>query len=1152
MSLFALPVTVGDLTQLQTGIEFFTNTTEATTQAASINAGTQTVAGYAQQLIDNNIALSQVVAAVDSLMFGVVDTQAEMTALTTGFLPAQLAFFNSLPSATQAGAGGAIVWDAEVTGFALSGPNGNNGANQANFANTFAALDTGANAGAAGNTAFAQAVSTAVFGNTSQTNQVLAFLNSFISFFTTNPSALDGASLLQAADGITFGTEVGIALSNTATLGAYLEGLVSNVLIDISESALQAGFNILHQVSPIQLEGAAAAGKSFTLTPNTDTFTTGTGNDIYNAPFTGNGNQIQTLTSGDALIDSGSNNVLNAFLLGPVNNLEIAGIQTWNFTNFSFNPGAVTTVFGSIPGFFGATGPIGGLANPGVQTITFQNSVGSLEVGSSGLSGGVQSLLMNLNVAADTLNLNGGVGPNGEFPSVNVYIAANLFTGTDALNVNINALNEPNIILMGQPIPFGSPYGIIAGPDQGRIGYQTWNLNILDSAGDTILLGPEGATNAKTINIADMNGATGGLQLDALANTNVNTSLDWANVTTINGTGMAGRLVISGEEGGLFASGFLSADKVITTVTAGTGGLFVDLSSLSAAGLHALITVNGGMGLGEVAFNNSAMVATTAPVALTNIDVLDDASSSQGGAINMANFPLVADPAVINDGVTFAELQFVSSTPFDTLTGDILGSGLAITNGLTDFFVRFNSMNMNSQSVTISAGLANLNNANDVLEVGLSPIGSVSNFVVVNYTTVDLLVSGTDTVGTDNFIDIVPMNAPYGPGADISGTGNIVLGHTVGASLGLLAAVGVATVLITGNHPGINTNGGLSGWIDIGAANVSMLDASQATNLVMEEPGTNTATGIVALGGTDANGHTNQLQGTMGVQTPDSLGNGYIGSVGFDVLVGSVGADQMFGDGGPDIIDMHSAGSSAATDSEAYIGLFQSGFAGTVSTPIAPVALYTQDITDISAGSETYVNGYGSDATGSLTINGFVTGSTGDILNLNAGSWIGTFIHQALTAPVGINTDIGLVQDDGATNVSTVEHNATLQLDVDPGVVIPGSKADIVLDGIASYATSAALVTALKTTGVGDLILQGTGLAANTEAHMLIVYSTGTSVNVADVLLQNTTESNVTDTTKLTVSAFDLVQIMGQSGTPVATLGKLDPHNIHFIPGVTL
>jgi hypothetical protein len=43
MSLYALPVSVSDLTQLQLGLEFSINTTEATTEVGLINQQTATV-----------------------------------------------------------------------------------------------------------------------------------------------------------------------------------------------------------------------------------------------------------------------------------------------------------------------------------------------------------------------------------------------------------------------------------------------------------------------------------------------------------------------------------------------------------------------------------------------------------------------------------------------------------------------------------------------------------------------------------------------------------------------------------------------------------------------------------------------------------------------------------------------------------------------------------------------------------------------------------------------------------------------------------------------------------------------------------------------------------------------------------------------------
>ena len=92
MSLFVRPVSASDLTQLQLGIEFFTDTNEANVEADLITdpPGTPTVYSYASQLLARNISLSQVAMAVDSLMFGETDNIGELTKLATQFLPAQV------------------------------------------------------------------------------------------------------------------------------------------------------------------------------------------------------------------------------------------------------------------------------------------------------------------------------------------------------------------------------------------------------------------------------------------------------------------------------------------------------------------------------------------------------------------------------------------------------------------------------------------------------------------------------------------------------------------------------------------------------------------------------------------------------------------------------------------------------------------------------------------------------------------------------------------------------------------------------------------------------------------------------------------------------------------------------------------------------
>src|ERR1700691_4978767 len=69
MSLTALPVSATDLTTLQAGVQFFTNTGQATSEAAAINApgSTQSVFTYAASLITSNISLSQVTMAVSAI-----------------------------------------------------------------------------------------------------------------------------------------------------------------------------------------------------------------------------------------------------------------------------------------------------------------------------------------------------------------------------------------------------------------------------------------------------------------------------------------------------------------------------------------------------------------------------------------------------------------------------------------------------------------------------------------------------------------------------------------------------------------------------------------------------------------------------------------------------------------------------------------------------------------------------------------------------------------------------------------------------------------------------------------------------------------------------------------------------------------------------
>jgi hypothetical protein len=199
MSLTALPVTVSDLTNLQQGIQFFTNTAEATAEAALINANTPggpTVYSYAAQLLASNISLSQVAMADSALMEGATiavgnaTTPNTLTLFTTVFLPAQVA--NAIAHGFNP-----TVYAAEALGLALGG----NTAFNTNFVTPFTGNISG----------FSQAVANLTGVNVTA---IQVFVQNWITFYTANPAATQGLTITQASYGAAFGDAAGVALLN--------------------------------------------------------------------------------------------------------------------------------------------------------------------------------------------------------------------------------------------------------------------------------------------------------------------------------------------------------------------------------------------------------------------------------------------------------------------------------------------------------------------------------------------------------------------------------------------------------------------------------------------------------------------------------------------------------------------------------------------------------------------------------------------------------------------------------------------------------------------------------------------------------------------------------------------------------------------------
>ena len=91
MSLTTLPVSVTDLENLQLGILRVSIPTEATAEAALINAGATTVNAYANTLLNETARASEIAVGVVSESTNVTPTAAQLNNLVLTFAPPQIA-----------------------------------------------------------------------------------------------------------------------------------------------------------------------------------------------------------------------------------------------------------------------------------------------------------------------------------------------------------------------------------------------------------------------------------------------------------------------------------------------------------------------------------------------------------------------------------------------------------------------------------------------------------------------------------------------------------------------------------------------------------------------------------------------------------------------------------------------------------------------------------------------------------------------------------------------------------------------------------------------------------------------------------------------------------------------------------------------------
>jgi len=681
MSLFALPVTVSDLTTLQSGIQFFTNTAEATTEVGSINANqpNDSVFIYATKLLANNISLSQVAMATSALMeggtipVGNATTSNTLTLLSTVFLPGQVQF-------ALANNFNPTVFAAESLGSALSTTTG---------FQSFVGLPV---------SQFAQSVSTLTGVNVSA---IQTFVTNWTNFFNANPAALQGRTVTQASYGAAFGDAVGVALLNPTTANLQtvvsttpgvnqfipntIQGLVANALIDIAEGQYETGkaLGALKQHTDLQGEASVTQGGVF-LTQNIDSptagfslspsgtpllngFTATQAGAVFQAPafVTALGIAVNTLNSGDNLQDTVGDGTLNLqevlLTIGAnppfATNVTMNGIKTLNISNQAAD-GSIDGVPGGFQG--------------NITGLTVENNNGSTaSVTLGGTGQGLKTLLTDININAyggkagsdlNTVILAAGIGGNDKTINVS-FTGGNLGTTKDGGAQEIAISSD----VLG---------GTKAAPN---LTYGTWALTINNNA--NLQLEQNVATDGTGAVTDEGNpgGVGGATTLNLTGKGNIALSQDqigeWRLLKTLNAGGESGTVIIPGATAGVLFNakgtgpvgtnnpfwlfggdfGFLdntgTGDFALTEFDLGSGTNVLDVSTATAAQIGALKTVPNATpsAINEIIVQNAVATTLSADtfknIAGFNILGIGGATKAQGAA---GTIDLKLLPASIN------------------------------------------------------------------------------------------------------------------------------------------------------------------------------------------------------------------------------------------------------------------------------------------------------------------------------------------------------------------------------------------------------------------------------------------------------------------------------------------------------------------------
>jgi hypothetical protein len=945
------------------------------------------------------------------------------------------------------------------------------------------------------------------------------------------------------------------ATSNTIAIGSTINASITTLIETAPGVGVPAEAGPPPIVQPLTLtvgQDTVATGQMF------DGVTVGgtNTNTAISAPLGGVFGNQPTLTPADSIVLTSGDNSLSATFDGTFldSGLTIQGVQSVSVQNVDIFGGSIVTLFGT-------PGSIDGINSLTYNDDLFGNSlvVGLPTAGIDATSGASDFALTVENALGD------GIAPFDH--NVTVWFAPAALAGdTDTISVTANLVGDTLFGLSQDPF---HAYSIVAG--SATNGFGTWDVTsegaLVAGTANDIALGANGSTAATTLNITD-DGSTTILWASFAGGSHG--SADWANLAVINAGDTTGQLTISGGE---FPGAGLLADNgdSINTVVGGSGADLFDLSSSDWSIVGGLVvdkngvdvTINGGgdplggtnifgdAGTG-VELNNSEIndisgVASNAFEQWTGVNILYDASTDTGGAVNMADFPGTDTVTLVNS----------ESLPFDIFQE----ADFNVTNAPDGFTFNFNDTDQFGENFSV-IGTDTTGGAANVVTINYTTVAATGTFTSQNFDTVNVNVNdvngATQTFYSGSFVDDtgapVPFGspdilvignadftAPVGQGVtlnieangDFPGSGTLTIGNV---SSGLIGddSITLLSGPITGLplHPSYLDTGTLdiSGTanVTIGVTNADVITSTTSGIFDMTSPGDANAPGTVAewlpYDGVDVSSVSgfSTLQGTLG--SAGTFKGFPILDAGNDSLTDTAGGTFFLGDGGSDSITL---GNGAFEANSVFFGEFE----------LNDIAARQPIENDGVAADGFWGAGpslFGTTITGSTsddltTVTGFSVGNDNLVFNVNA--WSGGNTHGDLDDGAAVTK----ISDTTASGSTLFLGTSGLTLGTAPATTASGH-VDLILDGInnQSFANAGELASSIGTTGVGNFNL-GHTLANNGIIDLLVAYFNGSNVVIADVELQNHSGGATANTGAMTVFASDMVSLVGV--TSLASLG---------------